>query len=890
MQTATNPQTGEKVQWDGSAWVPVGSAPAAPQPMGVTTVGTPRPKLPSPQTAAQAENDQLTVELKRTELGQKDKELRGKDIDRETGLRKEFEGLDAVKQYRTVLPMFASAMKAGDNGAGDLNIIYALGKTMDPTSAVREGELEMASTTGSAGEQLKGWYQQISRGGRLTPAVRQQLLSELRVRSGAIADAYNQVRSEYKGLSGKYDMDAGNVVGQHPGAPFQQAEADFLGRPVRNLDGSQGVAPSGSQPQQSNPLYAQLEQEYRAQGLEVDYDENGKPIPVLTGASVGKPASPNADAFMSGVGDVVEGAFDVPGLIANPLNAGINAAFGTNLGTDLGQSARDALGLPDNSHPLAAAINEGGTAALTGAGLANVAARGATGVTQSVANTVASQPIRQGIGGMGAGAGSQQAEERGVGPLGQFGAGLVGGLAGYGGASAANSLMDSLSGTPNALAQTASRQNVQLIPADVGGPVVRRVTGAATQTPFSAAPVVKATQRTQDEIGAAANRAASREGTILPADEAGQSIRAAGQSFSRNQATRIGRIYDRADERAKGVSIKPRNAVAVIDEQLARLGQLGETNAPLIRSLQKLKGDIGNGVKVSGMRDARTSLSQGVYDGKLRSNQEKAIYKSVIDALSTDIEAGLSAAGRKDALNMFKVADKAWRERIEYIDTILEPVIGKGRSGEDVLGAVERMARGKSGGVQRLSGLLKELPDEEAANIRATIVDRLGRARAGQQDAEGGQFSAGTFLTRWNEMSPKGKIALFGNGELRQNLDDIARLADATKQTGKYASFSNTPAGILGNAGIIAATGMTSPKAAMLAAVVQFGTGRLMASPRFTSLLARAPNNPKAMPSYIEQLGRVAAVEPIIANDIASIQNFLRSPQTRAAASTEDEQ
>src|SRR5690348_11295288 len=47
MQIATNPQTGEKVQWNGSAWVPLGAGGApmsAPQPV---VVGTKRPEKPN---------------------------------------------------------------------------------------------------------------------------------------------------------------------------------------------------------------------------------------------------------------------------------------------------------------------------------------------------------------------------------------------------------------------------------------------------------------------------------------------------------------------------------------------------------------------------------------------------------------------------------------------------------------------------------------------------------------------------------------------------------------------------------------------------------------------------------------------------------------------------
>lgn len=833
------------------------------------------------------ERGNIEIGLKREELRNQGTKLRGDSIDRETGIRKEFEGLDPVKQYRTVLPLFASALKAGDNGAGDLNIIYALGKVMDPNSAVREGELEMASTTGSVAEQLKGYYQQVSRGGRLTPHVRKQLLTELRGRTSAIADAYNLARTDFKRRAGDYGMSAPNVVGTHPGLPFQQVEADFLGRPIRNLDGSQGAAP---QAPASNPIHAALEAEYRAQGLEVEYDDSGKPIPVLVGGSVGKPRDDiNVTAFKSGIGDLIEGAGDVLGLVGNPLNAGINMAAGTNLSTDLGQTFREASGLPDASNPYAEAINKGGVGALTGSGIASLIRPITTGpVASAVTETVASQPIRQAFGGGGAGLASEEARRRGFGPGGQFIAGLGGGLGGYGGASTIVGAAGRMGGTPNQLAQVAQRQGVNLLPADVGGPVAKRVTGAAAQAPFSATPIIQGATRTQQQIGQAASRAAQREGEILPIDEAGEAVQRAGLDYAPKQAQRIGRVYDRAQERAKGVKIKPLGAVSLLDEQIARLSQTGDMGAPMVRELTSIRDSIKGGVSVSGMRDVRTLLSQGTFNGKIRSSMEKGIYKQVIKAVSQDIENGLRAAGRKEALSLFKVADKAWEQRISHIDSVLEPVLGNGKSGEQVLEAVEAMARGKSGGVKRLTGLLAELPRDEAANVRATIVERLGKATAGQQDDAGSKFSANTFLTRWNQMSDKGKAALFGGGELRRNLDEIAKLADATAQTGKYANTSNSVGGIVSNAGILASIGYSSPKAALIGGGVQFLTGRLMASPKFTAWLARMPDNPAALPRYREKLSQIAAQEPIIANDIQSVQNFLRNGLDRAAASPED--
>lgn len=579
--------------------------------------------------------------------------------------------------------------------------------------------------------------------------------------------------------------------------------------------------------------------------------------------------------FMAGVGDLVQGAGDIAGIVGNPVNATINALAGTNLSTDLGQSLRDVSGLPDNPNAVASAINRGAIGGLGVSGIAG-AVRAAPGVAANVLRTMGAQPIQQSLAGGVASGTAEQLNQEGVGPLGQAaGAVLAGGLS-YSGTNALTGIANRAAAIPNSLGQAAQRQGVNLLPADAGGPMTRRFTGAAAQAPISSGPVINASQQSRSQLQAAAGRAARSQGEVFEPDVMGEQVRAAGQQYIKNESSRIGKMYENAGDAAKGVTIKPLQAVAEIDSQLARFSELGDVGAPMVRELQSLRDSIANGISVQGLRDARTILSQGVYDGKLRSSADKKRMGDILNKVSSDIELGLRQAGRGQAAQQFKRADTLWRERIQTIDDVLEPVIGSNKSGEDVLGALEGMTRGQRGGVTRLRGILREMPPEESGNIRATIIDRLGKASAGAQNDTGTEFSAATFLTNWNKMSPRAKTIMFGDDNLRSNLDDIAKLASATKEAGRYANSSNTAGAIAGNLGVMGAGAFVSPPAAAAALTSQYLTGKLLASPRFAAWLARAPKAPGAQTRYIDQLGVLATREPLIAADARALQQHLQ--------------
>lgn len=173
-------------------------------------------------------------------------------FDNTTSLRKEFSTRPEVQNFVTVLPQVATAMRLAGNpnatGADDLNIIYTFGKVMDPGSVVREGELALASDTGSFAQSIEGAIEKIKAGDRLPVEVRRNLVESMRKRGVAMSQAYNQTRDNYKAIATRAGIPEEDVIGLHPAEPFQQAEADFKGSPVGNRDGGIGAWPKGQKP------------------------------------------------------------------------------------------------------------------------------------------------------------------------------------------------------------------------------------------------------------------------------------------------------------------------------------------------------------------------------------------------------------------------------------------------------------------------------------------------------------------------------------------------------------------------------------------------------------------------------------------------------------------
>jgi len=139
-----------------------------------------------------------------------------------TTLRKEFDALPEVKDFKAALPVLMSARNAPDTAAGDIDLAYAVGKIYDPKSVVRESEQKLVYTTGSVLQKLIGGANVALTGGtRLPSEVRQKLLNALNNRVLQFRQAYDQTRGTYEGYANQSGFDPVNVIGQHPAIAYK---------------------------------------------------------------------------------------------------------------------------------------------------------------------------------------------------------------------------------------------------------------------------------------------------------------------------------------------------------------------------------------------------------------------------------------------------------------------------------------------------------------------------------------------------------------------------------------------------------------------------------------------------------------------------------------------
>jgi hypothetical protein len=420
------------------------------------------------------------------------------------------------------------------------------------------------------------------------------------------------------------------------------------------------------------------------------------------------------------------------------------------------------------------------------------------------------------------------------------------------------------------LIQAADRQGIDVLPADVAGPMTRRATGMITQTIAGGKPVIDAAQRMTEQAKTARDRVAASIGQALEPEAAGQQAISGAKAAIRTTADDARVFYSAAEKASAGERLAAPKAVAALDRNIAEL-QETPGGAPGLATLQSLRDDLAKGqLTVGGIRRMRTVVrDQFMQNGLTGSDLERRVGQ-VLDAAAEDVADGLAANGNQSAADLFAKGDAAWRKRAQLVDEVIQPIIGKDgtKSGEQVMKTLTADLQGNNARAVRF---LQALPESERANVRASIIGAMGKAKPGQQGSEGTDFSLNAFLTHWNQIGESAKAAYFGP-EARAALNDLAEIAEGTREAQGYRNMSNT-GGVVGNLlTLFSGVGGIVTFAKVIG--TQYALGRLLASPRFARWLARAPKakNPQA---YVGKLGNIAKAEPAIASDVLSLQQRL---------------
>lgn len=130
--------------------------------------------------------------------------------------RKEFDGLS--KEFRTSRDAFGrvEASAADPSAAGDLALIFNFMKVLDPSSVVRESEFANAAASGSFGEKVKAAGLKITKGERLSPAIRADFLDRAKRLFKKSQQTQSRLESRFTGLSKRFGINPENVISLQP--------------------------------------------------------------------------------------------------------------------------------------------------------------------------------------------------------------------------------------------------------------------------------------------------------------------------------------------------------------------------------------------------------------------------------------------------------------------------------------------------------------------------------------------------------------------------------------------------------------------------------------------------------------------------------------------------
>lgn len=137
----------------------------------------------------------------------KDPESEDKTFDQENKIRSQF--LEKTKEFPVVRNSYRRILDSAKepSGAGDLALIFNYMKVLDPGSTVREGEFANAQNSAGVDERVRGLYNKVIRGERLSDNQRNDFVQRATKLYKGQEDLYKQDLGKFRELAKSYNLD-----------------------------------------------------------------------------------------------------------------------------------------------------------------------------------------------------------------------------------------------------------------------------------------------------------------------------------------------------------------------------------------------------------------------------------------------------------------------------------------------------------------------------------------------------------------------------------------------------------------------------------------------------------------------------------------------------------
>lgn len=486
---------------------------------------------------------------------------------------------------------------------------------------------------------------------------------------------------------------------------------------------------------------------------------------------------------------LIKGGADVTSILYNPIAHLTNKIIGTNI-APLGyqaEQASSAMGLPEpqnDTERLVQEIGAGMTAGGTFAGAGKALASSPNAIAQAIGQTLAKDAGSQVLSAGGFYGGSEYGKQQGQDETGQLISGIVGGIAGAGLPALAQRLAPA---SAPKVAQTAQaltpeqeiialgkETNIPVMTSDVLPP--KTFTGKMAQATGERIPVfgtgnVRANQQTArvDAIKQLAKDYGVSAETKYDDLIASDLIRKRGADLTKYSGFK-NEVFSKLDDAG---AVPTTNAIAKIDEEIARLDSLGAAVPPqATKLLTDFKSSLQN-KNISQVEDVRKLLGDQIAAPELASARTvlDKIPSRVYKELNKDIENFIKANGENRDFVKWKVANKRLSNLAnEANNAKLKTALNKG---DETPETVNRLLFSQNeSDVRRL---YRNLTPDGKANARSAVIQKAIND-AGGIDA----ISTNKFLTSINKM--QGKTGVLFSGEERKQLDGLVRVLDATRR------------------------------------------------------------------------------------------------------------